>query len=161
MRKKKKFFETGVGRVLKGVASIAAPGLVGALESATTVGEAIQVIKTSTEIDDETKIKLQELALDQYNAEVQDRMSARSREAQIAAAGGTDILFKTVGWGIVLAFLLIVLYAIGIIPQQPDLNHDYLMFASGSVTTAFMAVVSYYFGSSMGSKQKSAIMSGK
>tara|TARA_A100001015_G_scaffold255384_1_gene296784 strand:+ start:178 stop:288 length:111 start_codon:yes stop_codon:yes gene_type:complete len=34
------------------------------------------------------------------------------------------------------------------------------MFASGSVTSAFMAVVSYYFGSSMGSKQKTNMIQG-
>ena len=78
----------------------------------------------------------------------------------MAASGGSDLLFKTIGWSIAAAFLLVVLYAVGIIPQQANLNHDFLMFASGSVTSAFMAVVSYYFGSSMGSKQKTHLMKG-
>ena len=66
--------------------------------------------------------------------------------------------FKTVGWGITFALLAVVLYAIGIIPQPEDIDHDFLMFAAGSVTSAFMAVISYYFGSSTGSKQKTQIM---
>ena len=57
-----------------------------------------------------------------------------------------------------ICFLAVVLYAIGIIPQLEEIDHDFLMFAAGSVTSAFMAVISYYFGSSTGSKQKTQIM---
>ena len=153
MAKKKPFFETVVGASLKTVASILAPNLVKALEGVGSVKDALAIVRESTE-SPEVKAQLQEFALKQYEVEIQDRISAREREAKVIASGSSDILFKTVGWGITLAFLLIVLYGIGIIPPDPELNKDFLMFSAGSVTSAFMAVVSYYFGSSIGSKQK-------
>ena len=154
---KKKFFETVVGASLKTVASIVAPNLVKALEGVGSVKDALAIVRESGE-SPEVKAQLQEFTLKQYELEVEDRISARSREAAVLQAGGSDVLFKTVGWGITLAFLLIVLYSIGIIPADPDINKDFLMFASGSVTSAFMAVISYYFGSSTGSKQKTNMM---
>ncbi len=154
---KKKFFDTVVGASLKTVASIVAPNLVKALEGVGSVKDALAIVRESGE-SPEVKAQLQEFTLKQYELEVEDRISARSREAAVLQAGGSDVLFKTVGWGITLAFLLIVLYSIGIIPADPDINKDFLMFASGSVTSAFMAVISYYFGSSTGSKQKTNMM---
>ncbi len=153
MAKKKPFFETVVGASLKTVASILAPNLVKALEGVGSVKDALAIVRESTE-SPEVKAQLQEFTLKQYEVEIQDRISAREREVKVIASGSSDILFKTVGWGITLAFLLIVLYGIGIIPPDPELNKDFLMFSAGSVTSAFMAVVSYYFGSSIGSKQK-------
>ncbi len=150
---KKKFFDTKVGSVLKALVGVVAPNLVKALEGVSGVTDALGIIRNSDE-SPEVKAQLQEFALKQYEVEIQDRISAREREAKVIASGSSDILFKTVGWGITLAFLLIVLYGIGIIPPDPELNKDFLMFSAGSVTSAFMAVVSYYFGSSIGSKQK-------
>ena len=157
---KKKFGQTTVGKILKGTLGLINPTLGSLVQGESSIEEVIAQIKEAN-VPMEDKVRAQELVLEAYEAEVADRVAARNREAAVAAAGGSDILFKTVGWGIVLAFLLVVLYAVGIIPQQPDLNHDYLMFASGSVTSAFMAVVSYYFGSSMGSKQKTHMMGEK
>lgn len=147
-RKKKKFFETGVGRVLKGAASIVAPGLVGALESVSTVGEALGVIRESTELSEEDKYKLQEMALAQYQAEVEDRASARMREATVAASGGNDIMFKVVGAG-VMGIWLFLLYALffGEI-EVTDHIEDLMQIAFGAVSSQMMAVVSYYFGAS-------------
>ena len=156
-KKRKKFGQTTVGRILKGAVSLINPTLGSVLEGAVTVEDAIAGIADS-DVSEEHKLQAKRLVLEAYEAEVHDRIAARNREAMVAASGGSDILFKTIGWTISLCFLLVVLYGIGIIPPQPDLNHDYLMFASGSVTSAFMAVVSYYFGSSLGSKQKTAIM---
>ena len=153
MRKKKKFFQTTVGQVLKGAAGIVAPGLVSALEGVSSVGEAIEKIKTSTEVDGETKIRLQEMVLEAYEAEVSDRISARQREATVAAAGGSDILFKTIGWTISLAFLAIVAGAVGLW-EVPEGQQRLFDMGFGAVVAQMTAIVSYYFGSSMGSKQK-------
>ncbi len=154
---KKKFFDTKVGSVLKALVGVVAPNLVNALEGVSGVTDALGIIRSSDE-SPEVKAQLQEFTLKQYEVEIQDRISAREREAAVLQAGGSDVLFKTVGWGITLAFLLVVLYGIGIIPPEPDLNKDFLMFSAGSVTSAFMAVVSYYFGSSIGSKQKTNML---
>ncbi len=153
---KKKFFQTAVGRVLKGAASIVAPGLVSSLENVKDVGQAIGIIRESTEIDDTVKLELERLALDQYRAEVDDRISARQREAVVAAAGGNDILFKSVGWGITLCFVAVV--GAAIFNWVPEDNQRLFDMAFGAVVAAFTQVIGYYFGSSMGSKQKTNIL---
>ena len=156
-RKKKKFFNTTVGRVLKGAASIVAPGLVQSLEGVQNVSDAVALIRDSTEIDDDTKIRLKEMVLEAYEAEVTDRMSARDREATVAASGGSDVLFKVVGFGITGAFCIIVAGALGLweIPEGQQRLYD---MAFGAVVAQMTAIVSYYFGSSFGSKQKTEIM---
>ena len=159
-KKRKKFGQTTVGKILKGAVSLINPTLGSVLEGATTVEDAIAGIGAA-DVTPEDKIRAKELIIEAYEAEVNDRIAARNREAMVAASGGNDILFKTIGWSISLAFLAVVAFGLGIIPQHPDINKDFLMFASGSVTSAFMAVVSYYFGSSLGSKQKTAIMDTK
>ena len=97
------------------------------------------------------------MVLEAYEAEVQDRVSARQREALVAASGGSDILFKVIGWSIAAAFLAIVLGAMGLweIPEEQQRLYD---MAFGAVVAQMTAVVSYYFGSSFGSKQKTDIM---
>ena len=155
-KERKPFFKTGVGSVLKGVASVIAPRLVTALEGVENVSEALKVIKDSDE-SPEIKAQLQELALTQYQIEVEDRISARQREAAVAASGGSDILFKTVGWGITLAFILVVLAALGVIDVGTD-NTRLFDMAFGAVVAKMTQIVSYYFGSSMGSKQKTNIL---
>ena len=156
MDKKKKFKDTLVGGGLIAAAGLINPALGGILSGALNVKEAITMIGQSDASPDE-KMTLQEFLLKQYEAEVQDRATARQREAAVAVAGGSDILFKTIGWTIALAFLGMIAAAVGLweIPTQNQRMFD---MAFGSVTTAMMAVVSYYFGSSMGSKAKTQIM---
>ena len=159
-KKKKRFGQTTVGKILKGAVSLINPTLGSVLEGAVTVEDAIAGIGAA-DVTPEERVRAKEMILEAYEAEVSDRIAARSREAMVASAGGSDILFKTIGWSISLAFLAVVAYGLGIIPQHEDINKDFLMFASGSVTSAFMAVVSYYFGSSLGSKQKQHLMNDK
>ena len=156
MKEKKPFFKTRVGGVLKGVASVIAPRLVERLENVKDIGEAIGIIKDSDE-SPEVKMQLQQLALTEYEIEVSDRISARNREATIASSGGNDILFKTVGWGITLAFILVVLAALGVIDLGTD-NTRLFDMAFGAVVAKMTQIVSYYFGSSMGSKQKTSML---
>ena len=157
MKKKKKFFATTVGQVLKGAASIVAPNLVNALEGVSNVQEALKIVKDSTEIDGDTKIRLQEMALEAYEAEVSDRVSARQREATIALAGGSDILFKGIGISISIAFLVVVAAAVGLWEVQESQQRLFDM-GFGAVIAQMTAVVSYYFGSSFGSKQKTQML---
>ena len=159
-RKRKPFFQTKVGGILKGVASIVAPNLVTVLEGATDVGEAIKIIGGSDE-SDETKIMLKNLAITEYEIEVMDRTSAREREVKVLQAGGNNSLMNVLGWGTTLLFGMVVLVGLGIITMPENINRDYLMFASGAVVSAFMTILAYYFGSSQGSAQKTAHMMDK
>lgn len=157
---RKPFFETNVGAGLKAVAGLVAPNVVTALEGVEDVAEALGIIRSSDE-SPEVKAQLQEYTLQQYELEVEDRKSARDREVKILEAGGNNYLQNVIGWGITAAFLLVAITGLGVLDIPEDINRDYLMFASGSIVTAFMAVVSYFFGSSIGSKQKTNLMSNK
>ena len=155
-KKKKKFGQTTVGKILKGAVTLINPTLGAVLEGAVTVEDAIAGIGTA-DATPEDKIRAKEMVLEAYEAEVSDRIAARNREAVIAASGGSDILFKSVGWGITLAFLVVVAAAVGLwdIPEESQRLFD---MGFGAVVAAFTQVIGYYFGSSMGSKQKTQIM---
>ena len=73
------------------------------------------------------------------------------------ASGSNDILFKTVGWGITLSFVAVIFGAIGLweVPKESQRLFD---MGFGAVVAAFTQVIGYYFGSSVGSKQKTNIM---
>ena len=155
-RRKKKFGSTTVGKILGGALGLVNPALGGLITGDSTPEDLIQQIKDSA-IPSEDKIRAQELVLEAYEAEVEDRVSARQREALVAASGGSDVLFKTIGWSIALAFLIIVAGAVGLwdVPLEQQRLFD---MAFGAVVAQMTAVVSYYFGSSFGSKQKTDII---
>lgn len=153
---KKKFKDTVVGQALLGLTGIVAPGLSRVLTGATSVQEALSHIGESKE-SPEVKVMLQEFTLKSFEAEVQDRASARAREANVAASGGSDTLFKVVGFGITLAFLTMIAGALNLWNIE-EINQRGFDMAFGAVTSAMMAIVSYYFGSSIGSKQKTQML---
>ena len=158
-RKKKKFKDTTVGKILRGAVGIINPTLGNVLDGALSVEDAIKGI-TEADAPPEEKIRAKELILEAYEAEVSDRIAARNREAMVAASGGSDVLFKVVGFGITAAFVIIIAGALGLweIPEDQQRMYD---MAFGAVVAQMTAIVSYYFGSSLGSKQKTHLMDGK
>ena len=83
-----------------------------------------------------TKVQLEGLA-------VQDRNSARQRE--MAVKDGTPAILAyviTAGFFGILAWMLV--------RPIPEQGHDALMILLGSLGTAWVAIVSYYYGSSAG-----------
>ncbi len=156
---KKKFKDTTFGKILRGAVGIINPTLGNVLDGALSPEDAIQQI-TAADVPPEDKIRAKELILEAYEAEVTDRVAARNREAQIASAGGNDILFKTIGWSIAISFVTIVAGAVGLweIPEGQQRLFD---MAFGAVVAQMTAVVSYYFGSSFGSKQKTDLLGKK
>ena len=156
-RRKKKFGQTTVGKILGGALGLINPTLGGLVTGTNNVEELIQGIKDSN-VPQEDKIRAQEMVLEAYEAEVQDRVSARQREALVAASGGSDILFKTIGWSIAIAFLVVVAAAVGLWEVKEEQQRLFDM-GFGAVIAQMTAIVSYYFGSSFGSKQKTDLMS--
>ncbi len=155
-RPRKKFGQTTVGKILKGAVGLVNPTLGSLIQGEMSVEEVISSIKNA-DAPVEDKIKAQEMILEAYEAEVQDRASARQREMAAIQAGSNDILFKTVGWGITLSFVAVVAGAIGLwqIPEESQRLFD---MGFGAVVAAFTQVIGYYFGSSMGSKHKTQMM---
>jgi len=157
-KKKKKFGQTTVGRILKASVGLINPTLGNIINGNMGIEDVISSIKTA-DAPAEDKIKAQEMVLEAYEAEVADRASARQREMAALAAGSNDILFKTVGWGITLCFVGVVAGAIGLweVPEESQRLFD---MGFGAVVAAFTQVIGYYFGSSAGSKHKTNMMSG-
>ena len=157
MRKKKKFKDTVVGRLLGGSLGLINPALGSLVQGTGSIEDLLLNIKNQ-QIPTEDKIRAQELVVEAYEAEVNDRVAARQREATIAASGGSDILFKVIGFGITGMMILVAIMGLGLVEMPENINRDFLMFVSGSISSAFMAVVSYYFGTSLSSQKKTHIM---
>ena len=156
MKTKKKFKDTVTGKILGGALGLINPTLGGVFNGTATISDVITNIKAS-DATPEDKVRAQEYVLKAYEAEVDDRIAARNREAMVASAGGSDILFKTIGWGVLAAFLGMVTGALGFW-DIPEANQRMFDMAFGAVTTAMMSVVSYFFGSSLGSAQKNHLL---
>ena len=157
-KNKKKFKDTLVGGGLIAAAGLINPALGGVLKGALNVGDAIKMIGNS-DASPEEKLNLQEFLLKQHEAEVADRTSAREREANVLAAGGSDILQKTIGWSVAIAFIGMLAAIIGIIDVDlTGVHKDMFNVGFGAVSAKMTSIVSYYFGSSKGSKMKTQMM---
>ena len=100
--------------------------------------------------------------IDRFKAEVEDRDSARKAHAEVATSANSTQLDKAVvpllALGVVgLAFMLI---AVLMFVDTPDNQQQLVIFALGFVTSAAGQVLSFYFGSSQGSKDKTKEMEG-
>jgi len=100
--------------------------------------------------------------IDRFKAEVEDRDSARKAHAEVATSANSTRLDKAVvpllALGVVgLAFMLI---AVLMFVDTPDNQQQLVIFALGFVTSAAGQVLSFYFGSSQGSKDKTKEMEG-
>jgi hypothetical protein len=100
--------------------------------------------------------------IDRFKAEVEDRDSARKAHAEVATSANSTQLDKAVvpllALGVVgLAFMLI---AVLMFVDTPDNQQQLVIFALGFVTSAAGQVLSFYFGSSQGSKDKTKEIQG-
>lgn len=118
--------------------------------------------KAKAQLDLQTLAQNGELAhiqadIEKFKAEVEDRDSARKAHAETAKSANSTGLEKSVvpllALGVVgLAFMLI---AVLMFVDTPDNQQQLVIFALGFVTSAAGQVLSFYFGSSQGSKNKS------
>jgi hypothetical protein len=109
--------------------------------------------------DPDAATKLAEIDLRQFQAESEDRDSARQREAAVAAAGGStlaQLVVPILALGTVsmtFVFIGILLFKVIDTAQQ-----QLVIFALGYATAAAQQVLSYYFGSSKSSQDKTVAM---
>lgn len=124
-------------------------------------------LKPEDEMKPEDVKNLRERAMqhEEFMAEVdaKDRASARERETKIATDDKAPLINKIVtpvlALGVVtLAFVLFgVLLFIDVKPEAKDI----LIYVLGVLSAAVTQILSYYFGSSQGSKDKSEILKGQ
>lgn len=161
--------------ILSGLLKNVAPGLatavmgpmggtaVKAMAEKLGVEETVEAVAAHLTANPEEALKLAEIDLKQFELEVQDRDSARKAHLAIATSPDAHWLEKLVvpilALGTVgLCFLLIgVLLFISI----PDSQENIIIYALGFITSAAGQVLSYFFGSSQGSKDKNQALKGK
>ena len=146
---------TAVAGPLGGAAVTALAAKLGVSDSVDAVAKAIAGDPAAAE-------KIAELELEYAKLNAQDRDSARKAYAAIATSENATKLDKLVvpilALGVVgLAFILIgVLMFI----DTPNDQQQLVIFALGFITSAAGQVLSFYFGSSQGSKDKTEDMKG-
>jgi hypothetical protein len=143
---------TAVGGPLGGLAISAIADKFGVSDSVEAVAKAIAG-------DPEAATKLAELDLRQFQAESADRDSARQRESAVAAAGGSSLAQMVVPIlalgtvSLTFVFIGILLFKVIDTAQQ-----QLVIFALGYATAAAQQVLSYYFGSSKSSQDKTTAL---
>ena len=110
----------------------------------------------------EAQAKLMEMAqrgeLAQLESHVKEMQSARDREIQIATSSAAPMLNKIVTPVLALGTvgLTFILFGVIIFVDVDAESKDILIYVLGALTSAVTMVLGYYFGSSAGSKEKSA-----
>ncbi len=100
--------------------------------------------------------KLQTLAEQQYGAQLQDAQNARAREVQVATSAQAPLINKiaspVIAAAVTTGFFGLLFYMLKF--NVPPANKDVLNIMLGALGTAWITIVSYYFGSSSGSAEK-------
>jgi hypothetical protein len=156
--------------LLKGVAPTLATAVAGPLGGAAIsaiadklgVGDSVEAVAQAIAGDPQAAQKLAELELEYAKIDAADRDSARKAYAEVATSANATKLDKMVvpvlALGVVgLAFLLIGLLMFKNVPED---QQQIIIFALGFITSSAGQVLSFYFGSSQGSKDKTEEMRG-
>lgn len=105
------------------------------------------------------KIEDNKLDLEELGMRIKDVGSAREREVQIATSKDAPLLNKIVTPLLALSLLMITFILFGVVmfdnsPVESS-RKDILIYILGVLSAISTQIVSYYFGSSQGSKDKS------
>ena len=109
----------------------------------------------------EAQAKLMELAqqgqLAELEAFTKDMASARDREIKIATSESAPLLNKIVTPVLALGTVCLsfVLFAVILFVPVDQASKDIIIYVLGALTSAVTMILGYYFGSSVGSKDKS------
>jgi hypothetical protein len=121
----------------------------------------VEAVTSALTSNPENLQKLKEMELEFYKVDAADRNSARTREVEMAKA---DVHFITknitslLAIGILAGSLVVALLVFFV--DFPDSQENILIFVLGSLFSIATQVVSYYFGSSQGSKDKTKELEG-
>jgi hypothetical protein len=109
----------------------------------------------------EAQAKLMELAqqgqLAELEAFTKDMASARDREIKIATSDAAPLLNKIVTPVLALGTVALsfILFAVILFVPVDQSSKDIIIYVLGALTSAVTMILGYYFGSSVGSKDKS------
>ncbi len=165
IKDRKKFKDTGFGKFLNKAKEFI-PDVLDIADTVITggkVGDVIDVVQgkigeraqhnaRAQELLAQLEMHRREWELEWETIHLQDIANARQREVELAKTGQRDYMTYIVGGLVLLVFSFQVLFlAFKTIPEGNEKMFYYLM---GIVDTAVVSIVSYYFGSSKGSKDK-------
>ena len=140
---------TALGGPLGGMAVSALAKQFGVADEVAAVTKAIQA-------DPEAALKLKQLEHDKFKAILADKDSARKREMAVVQSDSAPTINKIVTPALALGVtgLSFVLFAVLIFVEVKPEAKDILIYILGVLSAAVTQILSYYFGSSMGSKDK-------
>jgi hypothetical protein len=123
------------------------------------VADTVEAVTQALQADPESAAKLAEIDLAQFKAESADRDSARDREVGLAAAGGSkfaQLVMPILAVGTVaLTYMFVGILLFKIVPTE---QQQLIIFALGFMTASAQQVLSYYFGSSKSSQDKTVAL---
>jgi hypothetical protein len=123
------------------------------------VADTVEAVTQAIQADPQAAEKLAEIDLKQFQAEAADRDSARQREVGLVSAGGSPIaqlVMPVLAVGTVaLTYLFVGILLFKVVPTE---QQQLIIFALGFMTASAQQVLSYYFGSSKSSQDKTVAM---
>lgn len=123
------------------------------------VADTVEEVTQAIQADPDAAAKLAEIDLKQFQAEAADRDSARAREVGLVTAGGNplaQLVMPVLAVGTVaLTYLFVGILLFKVVPTE---QQQLIIFALGFMTASAQQVLSYYFGSSKSSQDKTAAM---
>jgi energy-converting hydrogenase Eha subunit A len=156
--------------LLKGVAPGLATAVAGPMGGIAVkmIAEKLGVAPTETSVADylthhpEAAAKLAEIDLEKIKAQYAEMDSARNREIAIASSTNVPYINKVVTPLLALGVtaLSFILFAILIFVDVKPEAKDILIYILGVLSAAVTQILSYYFGSSQGSKDKDDLKKG-
>ena len=154
--------------ILKGIAPTLATAVAGPLGGAAVtalanklgVSDSVDAVAKAISGDPAAAQKIAELELEYAKLNTQDRDSARKAYAAIATSENATKLDKLVVPILALGVVGLAFSLIGVLMfiDTPNNQQQLVIFALGFITSAAGQVLSFYFGSSQGSKDKTEDM---
>ena len=140
---------TALGGPLAGMA-------VSALSKKLGVKDEVDAVMKAINKDPEAEAKIKQLEHDKFKAILEDKANARQREANVVQSENAPLLNKVVTPVLALSVtgLSFLLFAVLIFVEVKPEAKDILIYILGVLSAAVTQILSYYFGSSMGSKDK-------
>jgi hypothetical protein len=144
---KKPFKDTKVGVFLKDKAPKILDAVGDMLPDSGVLGIVKNLVNASDELSPADKVIANDHLQQMYALEVQDRDSARKRQADVSKNGDKDYLFTATGV-IGLAVFVFIVYAI-VFLTIPEQNKEVWIHLIGISEGVVLSIFGYYFGSAM------------
>lgn len=143
-----------LGKLFSGGAAKLVESLTGGLDNLITNKEELAKVKLEVEKEVNRHIEVMQAdATKQIELEVQDRSSARGREAEfVKATGHIDYLM----WVLAISAIFIFSFMVWSVVEStvPNENRELIFHIFGIVEGFMLSIFNYYFGSSAGSRVK-------